>query len=70
MLIPSKASKCAAELTFLLDGKDGKPDRMIRVEAYMRGTFRYLREICLIFETISLHRSKAKKALRAGESRG
>jgi len=49
MLISSKTSRvftmrgltsqCAAELKFLLKGKDGKADRMISVEAYMRGMY-------------------------------
>lgn len=31
-------SQCAADLKFLLNGKDGKPDRMVSVEAYMKGS--------------------------------
>jgi hypothetical protein len=30
-------SQTAAELKFLLSGKDGKADRMVSVEAYMKG---------------------------------
>ena len=30
-------SQCAADLKFLLNGKDGKADRMVTVEAYMKG---------------------------------
>jgi hypothetical protein len=33
-------SQCAADLKFLLNGRDGRPDRMVSVETYMKGKSR------------------------------
>ncbi|KAK1921573.1 eukaryotic translation initiation factor 2C 2 [Papiliotrema laurentii] len=35
-------SQCAADLKFLLNGRDGRPDRMVSVETYMKEQYNYV----------------------------